>query len=175
MQRKFNYHAQTLKNFQIVHYVGLCHRQFLRKYGEWSLLLWSTVLNTCILTITYYPEGNDDRSHFFLWSKGQSKMLRILNCSPWKALQNCILKSFLTCTFVWYQESQWSVTDPILSVWSPNSKLTLVHSKSYESKLYYIPFDASRRALQGGIFGFSILNGSPYPTGSLKDISCFII
>jgi hypothetical protein len=34
MQRKFNYHAQTLKNFQIVHYVGIRHRQFLRKFGE---------------------------------------------------------------------------------------------------------------------------------------------
>ncbi len=62
------------------------------------------------------------------------------------------------------------MTDPILSAWSPNSKLTLVHSKSYGNKLYYIPFDAFRRALQGGVFGFSILNGSPYPTGSFKGL-----
>ncbi len=63
------------------------------------------------------------------------------------------------------------MADPILSVWSLNSKLTLVHSKSYENKLYYIPFDASRRALHGGVFGFSILNGSSYPTGSFIDFS----
>jgi hypothetical protein len=59
------------------------------------------------------------------------------------------------------------VTDPILSAWSPNSKLTLVQSKSYENKLYYIPFDASRRALQRGVFGFSILNGHLIRQGPL--------
>ncbi len=61
------------------------------------------------------------------------------------------------------------MTDPILSAWPLNSKLTLVHSKSYENKLFYIPFDASRRALQDYVFRFSILDRSPNPTGSLED------
>ncbi len=62
------------------------------------------------------------------------------------------------------------MADPVLSAWSSISKLTLVHPKSYESKLYYIPFDASRRALQNGVFGFSTLDTSPYPTGSFETI-----
>jgi hypothetical protein len=40
-------------------------------------------------------------------------------------------------------------------------------SKPYENMIYYIPFGAPRLALQHGIFGFSILNESPYATGSL--------
>jgi hypothetical protein len=58
-----------------------------------------------------------------------------------------------------------------LSSWSPISKLTLVHPKSYENKLYYIPFDASRRALQNGVFGFSTVDRSPYPSVSFKNAS----
>ncbi len=58
------------------------------------------------------------------------------------------------------------MVDPVLSVWSPISKLTSMHPKSDRNKLYYIPFDASRRALQDGIFGLSILNWSPYPSWS---------
>jgi hypothetical protein len=61
------------------------------------------------------------------------------------------------------------VADPVLSAWSSISKLTLVHPKSYENKLYYIPFDVSHRALQNGVFGFSILDRSPYPTASFEE------
>ncbi len=46
-----------------------------------------------------------------------------------------------------------------------------MHPKSDENKLYYTPFDAARRALQGSVFGFSIWNGSSYPTGSFENLT----
>ena len=55
--------------------------------------------------------------------------------------------------------------------WSPISKSSLVPSKSYENKIYYISFDASRLALQHGVIGFIILNKSPNRTGFILKFS----
>ena len=60
------------------------------------------------------------------------------------------------------------MTDGVLGAWLSINKLPLVHLKSDENKLYDIPFDASWRALQQGVFGFSIMDSSPYPTGSFQ-------
>ena len=51
-----------------------------------------------------------------------------------------------------------------------HSKLILVSWKSHRNKIYYIPFDAPCLALQHGIFNFSILNRSPYSTGSFVEL-----
>jgi hypothetical protein len=42
--------------------------------------------------------------------------------------------------------------------------LTLVPPKYYGNEIYYIPFDASRLALQHDIVALSILKMSPYPS-----------
>ncbi len=53
-----------------------------------------------------------------------------------------------------------------LDIWLSISKLTLIPLTSYDNQIYYIPFDAPRLTLQNHIPDFSILNRSPYSTGS---------
>jgi hypothetical protein len=60
-----------------------------------------------------------------------------------------------------------SVTDHALGARRAISKLTVAPPKSHENKNYHTLLDAPRLALQHGIFGFSILNSSLNPTGSL--------
>jgi hypothetical protein len=102
------------------------------------------------------------------------EMLRTWGCSPSKTLQNHMWEKrfyeyfwLILRTTVFINLSCLRM-DESVDVQSSISKLTLVPSKSYENRIYYMPFDAPGKVLQHSIFGFSFLNRSSYPARCFK-------
>jgi hypothetical protein len=95
--------------------------------------------------------------------------VRYITCSPWELYKTV------------YNKNTWKQFWPIQRIMLINNwscfgaessinKLTLVPSKSYKNEAYSIPFDVSQIDLQHGIFGFSVMNSSPYPSGSFHEL-----